>query len=305
MDNKFLVKTDCTFLIDNFIEKLKRDYKDYTLSIYEDAESFIDSAVAVNLFSQDKKILIIRDLDPDSVDALAAIINQDTEDIWVLIQQQTISRTKGYSFIKGACKLIELKELNDAQCAVWVRKWLEEIKLIFSEDLPSYIVSRVGTDITRLHSEMKKVASYYVGSEDRVLTQLNCNDFFSENTEVKLFMISENFFRKRIKEVFEDIKRVDDYSLVKLLHIIIGQAEKLHKIAVYKEQGMSLDDIGTMLSVPKFIVSTKLIPCLSFFNKTKLIMVLDILNALDTEMRLTKHPKSLVFESYILKVMKI
>lgn len=305
MDNKFLIKTDCTFLIDNFLEKLKRDYKDHRVVFCEDAESFIDTAVAVSLFNNEKKIIILKDLDPDSLDAVAAIVNQDTEDIWVVIQQQTVSRTKAYTVIKGACRLVELKELNDAQCAVWVRKWLEEIQLVFPEDLPSYIVSRVGADISRLHNEMKKVAAYYIGSTERVLTQITCNDFFSENTEVKLFMISENFFRKRVKEVFEDLKRVDDYSLVKLLHILIGQAEKLHKIAVYKEQGMSPEDIGTMLGVPKFIVSTKLLPCLSFFNKTKLIMLLDLFNILDTEMRLTKHSKNLIFESYLLKAMRI
>jgi DNA polymerase III delta subunit len=302
--NKFLIKTDCIFLLDNFIEKLKRDHPDYTYIFCDASDTFIDNATTGSIFNTNKKIIVFKDLDTDSLDAIGAIVDMDTDDLWVIIQRSSVSRTKSYTNIKGACQLVELKDLNESQCAVWVRQWLTELKLIFPEEIPSYIVSRVGTDISRLYNETKKVAAYYMGSKERVITQLNCLDIFSEDVEAQFFIIIENFFRKRVKEVVEDIKKVDEYSLVKLLHMLIGQTEKLYKVAVYREQKMSPDDIGSMLSIPKFIVTTKLFSYLSFYNKTKLIMLLDQFNALDVELRFTKYPKELIFESYLLKAMR-
>jgi DNA polymerase-3 subunit delta len=303
-NNKFLLKTECSFLIDNFIEKLKREFISHTLELCDSSEKFIESATSGSLFNSGSRLIVLKDLDPDFTDAVSSIINGDTDDVWVLIQKQKIARTKAYTVIKGACRYVELKELSDSQCAVWVRQWLTEMKLIFSEEIPIYVVSRVGTDISKLYNEIKKVAAYYAGSNNRVLTQLDCNEFFSEDTEARFFVIIESFFRKRVREVFEELKRVDDYSLVKLLHMLIGQTEKLYKVAIYKEQKMSPEDIGEMLSIPKFVVTTKFFSYLSFYNKTKLIMLLDLFNDLDVEMRQTKLPKSLIFESYMLKAMK-
>ena len=303
--NKFLVKTTVGFLIDSFIEKLKRDHPGYNLISCDNADRFISSVTEVSIFNESKNIVVLRSLDPDSLDAISAIINYETEDIWVILQKKKIPRTKAFTFIKGACQFVELKELDESKCAVWVRKWLVDLKLVFSEDIPSYIVSRVGTDISRLNNEVKKVAAYYAGSEDRVLTQMKCNEFFSEDTEARFFVIIENFFRKRVKEVFEEIGRVDEYSLVKLLHMMIGQAEKIYKVAIYKDQKMSAEDIGELLSVPKFVVTTKFFSFLTYYNKTKLIMLMDLFNELDAQLRLTKHSKSLLFECYLIKAMKL
>lgn len=305
IDKKFLLKTDCTFLIDNFIERVKLEFPEFTVLNCVDAGQFIENATAVSLFDEDKKIIVLKELLSDDLDAISSIVNNNPEDVWVIIQRQTLPRVKAYTVIKGACRYIAIKDLNESQCAVWVRKWLDDIQLIFSEDIPSYIVSRVGTDITKLRNEVRKVAFYFAYSEDKVLTQSSCDEFFSENIEAQYFILVENFFRKRVKEVIEELKKIDEYSLIKLLFMLIGQTEKIYKVAILREQKMSAEDIGEILSIPKFIISAKFFSYLSFFNKTKLIMLLDLFNELDTKMRLTKLPKPLLFESYILKALKI
>jgi DNA polymerase-3 subunit delta len=304
MDQKFLLKSDCHFLINNFINKLKLNYPKLNLIYCNDTDRFIESITEQNIFNDDKRIIILKELDPDFVDSVGAVINQPTEDIWVVIQQQTISRTKAYTVIKGACKLVELKELDENQCAVWVRQWLNDLKLIFQDDIPAYIVSRVGTDILKLNSEVEKVALYYQGSTERTLSQFICDKFFSEDAEIRFFILIEHFFRKRVKEVFDELKRFDDYSYVKLIHMLISQTEKVYKVAIYKSQGISLEDMSSLIGIPKFIISTKFITTLSFFNKIKLIELLDTLNKLDAELRSTKFPKNIVIESYLLKAMK-
>jgi len=304
-NDKFILKTDCSFLIDNFIEKLKSKLPNHVIILCDSAEQFIDRVTEVSLFDDDKKVIILKDFDPDSVEALSTVVTQPTDDILVLIQRKTIPKTKAYTFIKGVCSLVELKELNDSQCAVWVREWLEELNIVFSEEIPSYIVNRVGADISKLRNEIKKVAAYFSDSTQRVLTQVKCNEFFSESGEIHFYSIIENFFRKRVKEIFQEIKNIDEYSYTKLIFMLIGQVERLYKVAIFKEQKMSPEDIGTLIGVPKFIVVTKLIPQLAFFNKPKLLMLLDLFNKMDSELRLTKFPKYLILESYLLKAMKL
>ena len=302
---KFLVKTDCSFLIQNFLYGIKSVLIDYDFIECNDLEKFIDTINEQNLFSDNKRIITLNNFDPDYVNAVGAIIEQPTDDVWILLQKDTLPRNKAVTRIKGVCNFVEFKDLNEDQCAVWVRQWLKDIGLIYSEDIPSYIVSRVGTNISKIQNEIKKLSFLYGGDRDKLVVKSDCDKIFSENKESKFFVIVEDFFKKRLKDVLEEFKKIDEYSYVKLLHLFIGQTEKLYKIAVYKEQGMSLNDISQMIGVPKFIVKTKLFTSLSFYNKIKLMKLLDLFNELDVQIRLTKYPKNLVFESYLIKAVKI
>jgi DNA polymerase III delta subunit len=303
--NKYLLKTKDIFLINNFLGELKRKKTGYKVVRCAEVEEFINKSLIIDLFDDYKKILILNDLTPDALDPLVSMIHCKTEDVLVLIQQGTLSRTKSYTIIKGACQLVEFNKLNESECAVWVRKWLKDYDLIFSEDIPSHIVFCVGMDISKLESEVKKIKFYFNGSKDRILTKSVCSEIFTESNDVNYFGLVENLLRKRIVDVFHELKKIDDYSLVKLNHMIINQVEKIYKVAIYREQKFSIEDICELLSISKYILTTKFYSFLSLYNKTKLIMLLDILNELDNKLRLTQYNKHTVFESYILKIIKL
>lgn len=303
--NKYLLKTKDVFLIENFVEELKKRNPGYKVVRCEEAEEFINKSLIIDLFDDYKKILILNNLTPDTLDPLISMIHCKTEDILVLIQQSTLSRTKSYTTIKGACQLVEYNKMSESECAVWVRKWLKEYDLIFSEDIPSHIVFCVGTDISKLKSEVKKINFYFSESKNRNLTKSICSEIFTESNDVNYFKLIENILRKHTVEVFEELKKIDDYTLVKLNHMIINQVEKIYKVAIYKEQKFSTEDICELLSVSRYILTTKFYSFLSFYNKTKLIMLLDLLNELDKKLRLTQYSKHTTFESYVLKIMKL
>ena len=79
----------------------------------------------------------------------------------------------------------------------------------------------------------------------------------------------------------------------------------MYKVAIYKEQNFSREEIADLLGIPVFIVKTKILPVLSSYSKIKLLMVLDLFNELDFKLRSSKLPKDLLFESYLIKTMKI
>jgi DNA polymerase III subunit delta len=302
---KYLIKSNNNFLIKKFIKELKLENADYDIHECEDVETFINLLSDHSLFNDSNRIIVLDNLEQESVDAVSAIMNYYSEDVWVLIQKEPLSRNKAYASIKAACNFFEFKNIDESRCAVWVREWLEETKVTFSEDIPSYIVSRVGTDVSKLKNELKKIVLYFDGQSNELLTRRDCDIMFSNNPEAKFFSIVDDFFHKRVEDVFKELKKVDEYSFVKLLHLLIGQAQRLYDIAVYKVNGMSIDDISQLININKYILKTKLFTAISFYNKIKLVQLLDLFNKLDIELRSTKYPKRMVMEYYLIKGMRL
>lgn len=302
---KFLIKASDQFIITNFLNEFSILYPEYKKIECFDTEKFINVANEINLFDDSKHVIVLSELIPDSLDPIYSIINNYTDDIWVLIQRGTLPRNKSFTNIKSACNYISFKDLTDDECASWVRTWLEEINISFSEDIPQYIVSRIGTDPTMLRNEVKKLKFYYNDKKEKNITKENCDKFFPDNIEVQFFDIINNLLKKRVKEVIIGIKKIDEYSYIKFLHLLISQVRKIYQVAIYKEQRMSEEDIATMMSLPKFIIKIKMIGVLSVYNKVKLMQLLDLLNTLDVELRQTKFPKELIFHSYLLKAMNL
>ena len=222
-----------------------------------------------------------------------------------MVQKETLSRNRAYTTVKSACTFLEFKNIDENKCSVWVRELLQLSKIKFSEDIPSYIVSCVGTDVSKLKNEIRKIILYYDEATNDFLTQRDCNLLFSISNDVNYFTLVENFYHKRVNEVFKEFKKVDDYSFVKVLHLLISQANRLYNIAIYKVNGMSVDDISSLININKYILKTKLFTALSFYSKIKLVQLIDLFNKADLELRTTKFPKRQVMEFYLMKAMKL
>jgi DNA polymerase III delta subunit len=256
----------------------------------------------VNLFRDEKRILVLAEMDKDHLSQIEEIIEKGIHEIIILVELSTLPRNKSYTRIKAACTFIELKDLSEGECAVAVRKWLTASGAKFQDEIPSYIVGRKGTNIALLRGEVKKLL-LLAGNKE--IDQELCDRVLIEDKEVQFFLLAEHFFKKRVSEVLKEVSKVDEYSYVKLLHFLIGQVERLYKVAVYREQGMKAEEISNMLRVPPFIVKTKVLPLLAFNGKMKLLAMLDLFNKLDVELRSSKYPKETVFEAYLLKAMRV
>ena len=303
---RFLVKAKDPFLTEDFLLKFQDIFKDYQYVRCDEIESFVDVCSSDTLFGADKRIVVLMmgDIDKDALSVILEIAERKTDDILILIETDSLLKTKPYTQLKTLCTAIDLKEPTESEKAVWVKKWLTEKGLKYPDELPGYIVSYSGADLLRLKNEIKKLALLMSYREDKNVTKELCNEIIGSNRESQPFVFIDNFFRKKISDVLNEFRKVDEYSYVKLLHFIIGQIERVYKVAIYKEQGLSADQIGEILGVPVFIVKNKLFTSISFYGKIKLLQLLDLMNKLDVELRTTKYPKDTIFESYLLKAYK-
>ena len=303
---KFLVKSKGSFLTREFLRKTNEELKDYKLIECFDLQSFSEAYESLNLFDQSRKLVVLQNVLKDDLEALGEMLDNDvSEDIAVLVEQETLLKTKAYTRLKSLCEYVELKQPREAACAVHVRDWMKSYDMEFPEELPSYIVARVGSDLSRLRNEVKKMSYLLKEEGERTATKLVADQLMSSEVSSSYFSIMEAVFRKKVSEAIEEVSKIDEYSYTALIHFMINQVEKIYKVAIYKEQGKSPEDIADLVGVPVFIVKTKMISVLSFYPKIKLLKMQDILNELDVDIRLSSYPKNLVMESYLLRIHRL
>jgi len=302
---KFLVKSKDPFLTENFIDQLCALLPDHQRFTCCDLDSFLETSGSNSLFESNNRIIILTDLVKEDIEAIVEAIDTDSGDLYILLENAPILKTKAYTLLKSLCTYIDLKEPTESERSVWVKKWLSNEGLSYDDELPGYIVNRSGADLCSLRNEIHKISMLLLDSPTKKVTKTVCDEVVASNNTSQYFVFMENFFRKKISEVLSDLRKVDEYSFIKLLHFMIVQVERQYKIAIYKEQGFTAEQVSELVGVPTFIVKTKLYAVLSFYGKTKLLMLKDLLNKLDIEMRLTKFPKYTVFESYLLKAFKL
>jgi len=302
---RFLLKSKDSFLIEDYLQKLKEVFSDYQYCECADAESFSELCGSGSLFGSENRIIVLTFIDKDAIQILLEVAERPTDDLLVFIETETLLKTKAYTTLKALCTVADLKTPTESERSVWVKTWLTSAGLSFADEIPGYIVNRSASDLNRLRKEVKKLSVLQAARGESVVTKEVCDEIVASNKESQFFVFMESFFRKKVSEVLHEFKKVDEYSYVKLLHFMIGQVEKIYKVAIYKEQGMSADQIGEIIGVPSFIIKTKMFTVLSFYGKLKLLMLLDLLNKMDVELRSTKYPKGVVFEAYIVKAFKI
>lgn len=301
-NNRIFVSSKDPYLIDHFLKQLVDYYPDYKKAICYSIDEFQNILQREDIFGNEKHIIILSDMTAEDLPVIDEIPVYDTPDILVFIERDMLPRSKAYTKLKGNALFLKLESPDEKECISWVNRGLREKGFRFSEDVPKFIVKKRGPDLLGLHNEIKKLE--YV-CHNKLLDIALCDRVVSYGGESQFFILMDNFFRRRIKETIAEFKRVDETIYVKLLHFMIGQVERVYKVSIYRDQKLDDDSIADIIGVPKFILKTKFYTVLASFGKVKLLGLFDLLNTLDLELRSSKYPKNILFESYLLKAMHL
>lgn len=303
--NKFLVKLKDRFLMDDFLDKLKDILPDAVLYPCEDLESFMDNALSQDLYREERKIVVLRRLRKEDIQELCSVLDSGNEDVWVFFECDTLPKNKAYTELRGSCEYVELKNPSTSRLAVKVRKHLSDEGLSFDEEIPSYIVSKSNRGPGLLHGDVRKLCLLCRMRDVKKVGKDLCDEVAISSQEPRFFDFIEDYFKRRTPKVMETVQNVDEYSFVKLLHFMIGQAQRIYEVAICKEKQMENEEIAGFLGVSPYIIKTKYCSVLPFYGKIRLMKLLDVLNEADAELRWSKYPKRLVFESYLMKGLKV
>jgi len=299
---KYLISTKDSYVSESFVRELQVHYSDYKVSVCRDIEDFLRVFDRGTMFEDTKYVIVLWDFVKEDVDIVDSILATPTDDVLVFFERKVISKTKAYTRIKSLCGCAKLDTPKEKACITYAQQVLKTLGVDCKNRVPDLLVSRVGNDMSAINLAVKKL-SYY--SEGKTVTETMCTDVVENSNDVNYFSFSENFFKRRIPEVFSELDKIDDYSYVKLVHFLIGQIDRIYRVSIYKEQGKSSQDIADLMGLPQFILKTKFFTVLASYGKMKLVKLLDLLNQLDLKLRSNMYTPRLIVEHYMLKALKL
>lgn len=299
-NKKFLINSADTFMAEMFIKECLEIYKDYELKKCWDTDTFVEELNRGSLFSSGKRILVLMSLSDDNIQDIEPFLDYETEDIIILVESGALKKNKAYVKIKSDYSYQKLEKLANKDCRSWLHSYMLKEGLKFVPEIPARIIDIRGTDLRALSNEVKKLK--YLNKE---ITESLCSSIVCSADEAGFFKFIDHFGHKRLSDCLGEFNKIEEVRYIQLLHFMIGYVEKLYKIAIYREQKKTADEISDIIGLPKFIIQTKYYTVISIFGKVKLLKVLDLLNDLDVKLRLSKYDNKLVFESYLLKVLKL
>jgi len=299
--NKLLVECKDTYIVYDFLNKLKSQFSGYTLSTYYSVDDFMEDIHRGNLFNSNNKIIVLMNLDSDNLKIVNTVIESNTADIIVFVEQKAISKTKLYTNFKANCNNIKLSAPTEKECLDWVKGEMNAKKMLYDRLVPDLIVNRKGANLSALNNEIRKLFILY---DNKYISIKDC-DIILNLSESKFYTIVEQFMTKDINKFMKEFDKLDDYSYIKLIYTFINYIEKLYKVASFKEQGKNLEEISELTGINKFFLRTKYNAILAVFNKIKLIKFLEILNDLDFQLRQNTLSHKLLVESYLFKAFKL
>jgi DNA polymerase III delta subunit len=299
-NKKFLISCADPFLAEIFINECMSVYSDYELKKCHSSGEFVDTLNGGSLFDSNKKIICLMCLSDDNIQDIEPFLDYDVEDVIILVESGTLKKNKGYIKIKSEYSYQKLEKIPERDCRSWLYTYMIKEGLKFAPEVPAFIISKRGSDLRSLTNEVKKLK--YLNRE---ITENLCSNIICDADSTDFFKFIDNFGHKRISESLLDFNKVDESKYTQLLHFMIGHVEKLYKIAIYRSQKKTAEEISDLIGLPKFILQTKYFTSISIYSKIKLLKILDLLNDLDLKLRLSKFDNKLIFESYLMKVFKL
>jgi DNA polymerase III delta subunit len=300
-NNKFLVSSKEPYLIKDFVEKVRSVFSTHSYKKCNSIDDFIESYHRGDVFSDSPMILCLWDLKADDIKDLSLITTYTTKDILIFIERKPLAKNKAYTNFKSDCYSVDLETLNEKECLKWVSNKMLESSLRFDREIPKILVEKKSKDLYAIESEIRKLKVVYGEKE----IDITAGKYIAESSEARIFEFLEHFFHKRKDKAFQEFNKFPEEHYTKLISTILGNIEKIYKIAVYKGQNKTPEDISEIIGINKFIIKTKYFTVLSVFSKIKLLKLIDLFNDLDYNLRLSPLSKKTLFEAYILKAFNV
>lgn len=299
-----MVKFDSIDLIDNFILELK---KKKNVVWCDDLSTFFEKLTQFSLFNlndnQNNAIVLNRLYEDYLKDIRNTLEGNEFNDVVVLIERKEDKLSgKDYEVLKKICRVIEFKEPEEKVYIKYVNSFFNEKNLRYEGNLPAYIVFMVGKNFLRLNNELNKILDYFKSGFNGVIDKEIIDAICVLDEEIENYKLVELFFKKRIKDFFDNFN-IKEYSFqYGFIQYLLKVVERLYKIYMLKGRDPSLGfkEISTCIGVPIFLLE-KLMTYLLYFNGEKILLLLELLNDLEVQLRSIDMRKDLLIESYLLK----
>lgn len=218
----------------------------------------------------------------------------------VFMEKEVDKRSRMYKAVNKNGRTVEFKRQTEQTLARWVLGILNrENKKITKQDMELFL-SRTGTDMSRIATELEKLICYCAG--DEIISREAILEITSELLENKIFemirAVTERDQRKAL-DMYYDLLALKEPPM-RILFLIARQYNILLQIKELAAQGMGQNEIAARAGVQSFVVRNGL-PVARRYSLSGLRGAVEELVRTETEVKSGRIPDALSVELLIVK----
>lgn len=297
---RILVDAKEPALVPDLLDSLRAELPSMPLSIHDDPEEFASAAVGSSLFDDARKVVVLWELDADSLGSASQALSSKSDHALLFVQRKSVPKSRPYTRLRADCDLLTLEAFDERGCRAYAAHQLKKMGCEFDADVPEAIVERHGTDLAAIRSESRKLS--FMGCR---IDREACRRAMVAPKGAKLYDLVDSVLRRRWGPSLAMASTMDTGELVSLVHLMQAQARRLYLCSLHKDAGMSNEDIAGMIGLPPYVVRTKIAPVATQLGRGRILRLMDLLAAADVSARVSKLPKRELLEATVARLMRI
>ena len=310
MNKIYLIYGDEEYFINNEIDKLKEEYKDYDLVTYDMLENNISDAIEdasmISLFSSDKLILCYNcyfltgtkcEIDHDT-DSLLKYMKLNTDSILVLSVSSEVDNRKKVVKELNKFNVIKCNKLKEYEINNFIKDYCKKAGFKIDSDAVKLFLDKLTDNLYIITSELDKMFIY---KNNKEITKSDVELVTSRVINTNIFDLINSIVEKDIDkslELYDDLLIVNEEE-IKLIVTLANQFRLIYQVKTMFKSGYSEFDISKKLDVHPYRI--KLANNI-FISLDECLKYIKTLSELDENIKSGKIDKKVGFEKFILSL---
>lgn len=314
MNKIYLIYGNEEYFMKEHLDKIKHDYKDYDLVVFDmltdNISTALEDALMGSLFSTNKLIICDNcyfltgnkcEIDHD-IDDLIKYINIDSDNILVLIvnSESLDKRKKIVKELEGKSNVNVFNKLKDYELISFIKDYCKNNGYKIDTDAINLFNEKLTNNLYIITSELDKL--FLFKNCDKQITKMDVDNVTSKVINDNIFDLIDAIVKKNIDkslELYDDLLLLNEEE-IKLIVILANQFRLIYQVKEMYKSGYSEFDIAKMLDIHPYRI--KLAKNIEIKENTALKYLRE-LATLDELIKTGEIDKRIGFEKFILGIL--
>ena len=255
-------------------------------------------------FFADRRVILVEDSGffKNKTEELADYLENLPPYLVLLFSESEVDkRTKTFKAVQKAGHVAEFAEQTEETLTRWIlTRMKKEGKKITQKTMQQFL-QRTGTDMSRIDNELEKLLSYCAKKE--VITDQDVEAICSTQVTNQIFDMVRFVPEHRQKEALDryyDLLALKERPM-RILYLIGRQYQQLLQIGGLSREGISQNEIASVVGVPPFVVR-KTLGLANRYGEIELQKILEELTKLEEDVKTGRLDETLSVELAIVKL---
>lgn len=220
--------------------------------------------------------------------------------VLVCVESEVDKRGRMFKTVQKSGRATEFSPQDERTLLTWIAQILKREQKNITKADGEYFLSRTGTDMSNIASELEKLICYAL--ERQVITRSDIDAVCTEQIESKIFLmvraVTERS-QKQALELYADLLALKEPPM-RILFLLARQYDQLFQVKELSEKGMGQQEISSKLGLRGFIVQNAA-NCARRYEKKELKQALSDLAQLEEDVKTGLLADTLSVELFLVR----